>query len=351
MVCYNDISALKTCFPSIEPFIDGCILVDGAWKEYPTDKPHSTDGSPEYIKEQMKDKYFKLIRPKERLTCVDSMNMYMKAMDDEFDNNTWALGWDTDWELLPVYSHERWDIVNEFNEVREKYECKILYMKLRGWRPDVMEAMPEGMLGHRDIKGARYMLNHWTVFHNGVSVRAFPNNYPIYSMKTCMVNHRFFDRPRERLIEQNEYYKARKEWTTISSQLKSNYPLIVDRASNVGYDMEKLFRNKELMLMIDDYGKCKYCNIWKFTVPGKDPLSSWIYHYQRDHPDEYVGGVEDTLRRDGFIEVLKLEDITIIHSDGSIKCKFCDVWNYRYVKKSLLDGWLIHYRENHSKKE
>jgi glycosyltransferase involved in cell wall biosynthesis len=88
IVVYNDIKLLPDCLKSLER-ADRIIIVDGAYKEYPHEKPYSTDGTIELIK--------KLARNDKRIDLIECK----KAWKDEIEKrNACFQGTKGDWYLI-----------------------------------------------------------------------------------------------------------------------------------------------------------------------------------------------------------------------------------------------------------
>src|SRR3972149_2630347 len=83
---------------TVLPYVDGVILADGAYKDYPTEFDVSNDGTVErakYVTKHEWNKEFHTITFPERHTEVDKRTAYLKYIQERMDwNHTWAFIWD-----------------------------------------------------------------------------------------------------------------------------------------------------------------------------------------------------------------------------------------------------------------
>src|SRR5208282_5400671 len=244
ITCYNDIEPLRVCLSSVVPYVDGCVAIDSAWKDYPSEEHYSTDGTPEFIRDQFKDKFFHLIKPVEWYDCIDTYNLGHEYVESHFDmRHTWWMTWDCDWQLIPQKGYSQIHVADEWGRLRDGTlnRYRMLWGKMHGHWPDRKDE-PNAFLGYRDIKGVRHRITHWTLYDSdGREIKHFQNRYPAFVLKQSMLVHRWDLRPKHRFVQQNEYYKQRTEWSFRGPLLKQSYPLLKDPNANVGYDLNLVF--------------------------------------------------------------------------------------------------------------
>lgn len=201
---FNDIKALVKCMPSVVNLVDGVIAVDGSYKGYNTPYDYSVDGSTEYLKYIFKDKEYINISPNTRLTEIYKRNLYYEYMDNNYDwADTWLVVWDADWELIPKEGKTRKDITNEFNNLRNNKEDKLLYGNIKqGGYPESM--VSTFCFGFHNIPGLRIKNSHFNFFDSD-GRREVKGVLPKYMLKDCMLLNWFEEKSDERINQRSHY--------------------------------------------------------------------------------------------------------------------------------------------------
>ncbi len=212
---FNDINALVPCFESVVPFIDGAIVVDGSYQEYPTPHDYSNDGSVEFIESVLRKhkKEFILIKPLKRMTEVQKRNQYCEYMNTHMDyHNTWLIIWDADFELVPEVGHTKVDMEQEWLSLRSMDMNQIhvfIDMATGSDHYVYSESMPNQFsratftLGYRAIKGLHYKNKHFKLFN--FREDAFAGFVSTYVMKHSRILNWFQLKSNERINERSEY--------------------------------------------------------------------------------------------------------------------------------------------------
>ncbi len=156
LIVYNDFDILPECMDSLSG-ADKIIIIDGAFKDYPHEKPWSTDGTVDYVKQRASiDRRIKFIECK-------------KAWKDEVEKRSaYFTGKQGDWYLI-VDSDERVggetidrNGVKAVKEFLPTYEDDMLDVPLWELISGSFESAPR-LFRHQE--GIRYYLTHYLVFY------------------------------------------------------------------------------------------------------------------------------------------------------------------------------------------
>ena len=121
--------------PGVVPYVDGCVAINFAWKHFPSEEHYSTDGTPEFIRDQFKDKFFHLIKPIEWYDCIETYNLGHEYVESHFDtHHTWWMHWDCDWQLIPQEGYSQIHVADEWGKFRDGTldRYRVLYGKMYG---------------------------------------------------------------------------------------------------------------------------------------------------------------------------------------------------------------------------
>lgn len=178
VIFYNDGPLLEDSLKSLVGKVDQIIAVDGAFSDFPHEKPYSTDGSLEIA-----EKYATVIKTKKAWkTQVDKRNAYLKHVPD----GECFIVIDADEELWGKIPHEgnlKVYIKPEAN--RKGY-----------WWPRIFIKTPE----------LRYYKTHMSLFNEDGLV-----NHEAFKKVGVTIYHKHRSRPTQRMIDKETYRKIHNE--------------------------------------------------------------------------------------------------------------------------------------------
>lgn len=143
IVCYNvfnEIKVLPRSIKSISPYVDRIIVVDGAYRLYPHDKPYSTDGTVDYLRSLDK---VELVETKK---AWPSQAVKRTAYLDRLQEGEWGLVLDGD------------ETLEELIKEPEEEPTELAHLTL--WDNDFVLS-PRFI---KKIKGIRY-ITHYIIFN------------------------------------------------------------------------------------------------------------------------------------------------------------------------------------------
>ena len=156
LIVYNDFDILPECMDSLSA-ADKIIIIDGAFEDYPHEKPWSTDGTVDYVKQRAGiDRRIKFIECK-------------KAWKDEVEKRSaYFTGKEGDWYLI-IDSDERvggetiqLNGIKALKKFIPTYEDNILDVPLWELISGSFDPAPR-LFRHQE--GIRYYLTHYLVFN------------------------------------------------------------------------------------------------------------------------------------------------------------------------------------------
>lgn len=205
MIIFNESQFLERCLESVYPHVDGFVVVDGAFEDYPHRLPWSDDGTLDIVQRfAEKGKPFKIVECKTPWPSqIAKRNEYLKHVDV----GDWIFIVDGDWEVKILYGCEKALTDSIFDgykiEIQKRDEKGVLY-RFRWGNPLIIRKVP----------GMHYALNHYSIYDGEGRHMYFPP-YRIGDLTELIkVFHWGERRSPERLKANWEYYG---KWTEYAS--------------------------------------------------------------------------------------------------------------------------------------
>jgi hypothetical protein len=202
---FNDICAVKRCWPTIIPLIDMAIIVDGSYPEFPTPYDYSVDGTVDWIRDAMAGKPVKILRYPGRRTEVEKRTAYLRYVDEHLPwNQTWLLVWDGDMALAPAEGYVMKDVEDEWRGLRNDSFANLVKIKVDIPYSSQCTKGSNFLLGFRNMPGMRYTGNHATIIDRE-DVSILDRHLPTVELIKSKILHYHLDKPRERIDERTFY--------------------------------------------------------------------------------------------------------------------------------------------------
>jgi len=203
---YNEVQFLERCIKSIYPLVDGFVVVDGAFKDYPHDFPWSTDGTLEILENMIEGSGKPYVLVGCRRPWPDQIakrNEYLKWVDD----GDWVFIVDGDWEVTFLYG--------ALETIKEgKYD---------GYKVEIQKRDERGVLHRfkwgnpliiRKVPGMHYAFNHYSIYDEAGRHMYFPP-YSMGDLSDLVKIHHWGEhRSPERLKANWEYYDQPLEYAS-----------------------------------------------------------------------------------------------------------------------------------------
>lgn len=207
---YNDYPALMKGLETVIPLIDGAVVIDGAYPEYPMIGDHSSDGTIQYIDKTFKEYGKKLwwVQFPERKTEIDKRTTYFEFADTHFDwPNTWLIVWDGDYELEPDRGKTMKDVEADFTFLRNTNEYKMVYLYADYVTPyEAEHNRNRAYFGFHDCPGLMYKYNHFNIYEKVIE-REVKAVYPSFTLMNTRIMHNHLTKTQER-IDARSYYSS-----------------------------------------------------------------------------------------------------------------------------------------------
>ena len=201
---YNDCEALKVTVPIYAKQIDGAIVVDGRYVNFPNKEPYSTDGGIEYLQSMFKEVYvIKMADVRE----IVKRTAYFQYADKNLDwKNIWLIRLDAD-EAIKFDEYEL-----KMLKYGKYDNHKILGINMVGWDATSwrMEEKVMCWIGFHNTPNLSYQMNHFTVVDTTTADITGVTSYSKVSLDKTWIDHMFRSRPTERQEQQRDYYHSRK---------------------------------------------------------------------------------------------------------------------------------------------
>lgn len=194
--------ALEKTLPSISSLVDGALIVDGSYKDYPTPYDLSSDNSVTYIQDQFKGRDCQVLNYPYRMTEVEKRSLYFQYADERLDwKNLWLIVWDGDFELAPMEGCTHEDMVKEFSSLRGRSDINELYFPIDIANQD-NPCHSRMVLGFHDMPGLKYGFNHFSIFRGNQEVKGI---YPSATFEKTRIIHWHLLKPQHRIDERSWY--------------------------------------------------------------------------------------------------------------------------------------------------
>ena len=199
---YNDKPALEKGLKTVMPYIDGAVVVDGAYPEYPMDGDHSTDGTIQFIDKTFREfkKQLWWIQFPDRKVEIQKRTALLEYCDAHFDwSKTWLLIWDGDYELLPEKNKTFKDIEADFQILRNSNEYSMVYMYADYDTPYEAERnRNRTYFGFHNCPNLMYKYNHFSIFEKATE-REVKAAYPSITLDNTRLLHNHLVKTQNRL--------------------------------------------------------------------------------------------------------------------------------------------------------